>query len=156
MLMPTFDSCGAFGLSATYVSTKEDIRQQSRALHYVTLYGFLADVQPTRHLFLRELIHSPQPHDFAAFRSVGTETPDSVRTLKESTVVVDEERVIYRVTGTGFLRYMVRTIVGTLVEIGRGWRPVGDMATLLQHGGRSGAGATAPPHGLFLVRVDYD
>jgi tRNA pseudouridine38-40 synthase len=51
---------------------------------------------------------------------------------------------------------MVRAIVGTLVEIGRGWRPVESMAQLIGHGTRAQAGATAPPHGLFLVRVDYD
>jgi tRNA pseudouridine38-40 synthase len=51
---------------------------------------------------------------------------------------------------------MVRAIVGTLVEIGRGWRPVASVAQLLDGGARADAGATAPPHGLFLVRVDYD
>jgi tRNA pseudouridine38-40 synthase len=95
-------------------------------------------------------------HDFAAFRSVGTELPDTIRTLTASTLAADDARVIYRVTGTGFLRHMVRTIVGTLVEIGRGWRSVDDVSMLLHGGARSAAGATAPPHGLFLVRVDYD
>jgi tRNA pseudouridine38-40 synthase len=51
---------------------------------------------------------------------------------------------------------MVRTVVGTLVEIGRGWRAADDVKTLLAGGVRAQAGATAPPHGLFLVSVDYD
>jgi tRNA pseudouridine38-40 synthase len=51
---------------------------------------------------------------------------------------------------------MVRAIVGTLVEIGRGWRSAESMAQLIRDGTRAQAGATAPPHGLFLVRVDYD
>jgi tRNA pseudouridine38-40 synthase len=51
---------------------------------------------------------------------------------------------------------MVRAIVGTLVEVGRGWRDSAQMAALLEAGDRGAAGATAPPHGLFLVRVDYD
>ncbi len=95
-------------------------------------------------------------HDFAAFQSVGTSVPDSVRTITESDLRADGDRLVYEVTGDGFLRHMVRAIVGTLVEIGRGWRPASNMAALLEGGTRAQAGATAPPHGLFLVRVDYD
>jgi tRNA pseudouridine38-40 synthase len=62
----------------------------------------------------------------------------------------------YEVSGDGFLRHMVRAIVGTLVEVGRGWRDPAQMDALLQARDRARAGATAPPHGLFLVRVDYD
>jgi tRNA pseudouridine38-40 synthase len=63
--------------------------------------------------------------------------------------------LIYEVTGTGFLRHMVRTIVGTLVEIGRGRQPVEWIGRLLVMGDRTLAGPTAPAAGLFLVRVDY-
>jgi len=51
---------------------------------------------------------------------------------------------------------MVRALVGTLVEVGRGWRSAESMAQLIEGGARALAGATAPPHGLFLVGVDYD
>ncbi len=64
--------------------------------------------------------------------------------------------LVYEISGSGFLRHMVRTIVGTLVDIGRGGHPPAWMASLLQSGRRSDAGATAPAQGLFLVRVDYD
>ena len=64
--------------------------------------------------------------------------------------------IAYEVAGNGFLRHMVRAIAGTLVEIGRGWREPGSMAALLAGGSRAQAGPTAPAHGLFLVRVDYD
>jgi tRNA pseudouridine38-40 synthase len=120
-------------------------------------------------------------HDFAAFQSVGTETSSTVRTIVHSELsaggadpsasanaAADSPKrgaltrpdprssLVYQVTGDGFLRHMVRTIVGTLVEIGRGWRPVESMAQLLVGGTRAQAGATAPAHGLFLIRVDYD
>jgi tRNA pseudouridine38-40 synthase len=95
-------------------------------------------------------------HDFAAFQSVGTETPGSVRTMLRSDIVELEPGLIaYEVTGEGFLRYMVRALTGTLVEIGRGWREPGSMRALLAGGRRADSGATAPPHGLFLVSVDY-
>jgi len=113
-------------------------------------------------------------HDFAAFQSAGTQTTSTVRTIVRSEVVDSgpdplasptqrggegggpRSLVAYEVTGDGFLRHMVRAIVGTLVETGRGWRPPDSMARLLDGGTRADAGATAPPHGLFLVSVDYD
>ena len=103
-------------------------------------------------------------HDFSAFQSAGSETGTSVRTIRRSEFVTWPHRferdtpllVAYEIEGDGFLRHMVRAIVGTLVAIGRGWRPASSMAALLSGAARSGAGATAPPHGLFLVRVDYD
>jgi len=95
-------------------------------------------------------------HDFAAFQSVGTETPGSVRTILRSELrAIEPSLLAYEVTGEGFLRYMVRALTGTLVEIGRGWRDPTSMRDLLDGGRRADAGATAPPHGLFLVAVDY-
>jgi tRNA pseudouridine38-40 synthase len=114
-------------------------------------------------------------HDFAAFQSTGSETSSTVRTIYRSELrdagrVTAPHRaravgtppsgppdglVTYEVTGDGFLRHMVRAIVGTLVEIGRGRRPATDMADLVAGGARADAGATAPARGLFLVRVDY-
>jgi tRNA pseudouridine38-40 synthase len=105
-------------------------------------------------------------HDFSTFRSIGTDVPDAVRTLRVSAVMETPAAVpwlgdaapllTYEVTGDGFLRHMVRAIVGTLVEVGRGWRDAAQMDDLLRARDRARAGATAPPQGLFLVRVDYD
>ena len=97
-------------------------------------------------------------HDFAAFQSAGTDTSSTVRTISGSELRESDELapLVYEISGDGFLRHMVRAIVGTLVEIGRGWRSAGSMAQLVDGGRRAEAGATAPPHGLFLVRVDYD
>jgi tRNA pseudouridine38-40 synthase len=94
--------------------------------------------------------------DFAAFQSAGTETSTTVRTITRSDIVLGGADMAYEIAGDGFLRHMVRAIVGTLVEIGRGWRPPASMAQLVDGGTRAEAGATAPPHGLCLVRVDYD
>jgi tRNA pseudouridine38-40 synthase len=113
-------------------------------------------------------------HDFAAFQSAGSDVETSVRRLLRSAIVespprttrgrlgaaddpaCDESRLLhYRVTGTGFLRHMVRTIVGTLVEIGSGRRPPDDVIRILESRDRRRAGATAPPHGLTLMRVHY-
>jgi tRNA pseudouridine38-40 synthase len=63
--------------------------------------------------------------------------------------------ITYDIAGDGFLRHMVRAVVGTLVEIGRGRWPSQTMADVLASGARTGAGPTAPACGLFLVRVDY-
>jgi tRNA pseudouridine38-40 synthase len=95
-------------------------------------------------------------HDFAAFRSTGTGVASTVRTIVRSAWRDDDGLLVYEVAGDGFLRHMVRAIVGTLVEVGRGWRSADDVARLLAGGSRDDAGATAPPHGLFLVAVDYD
>ncbi len=64
--------------------------------------------------------------------------------------------IVCDVTGNGFLRHMVRTIVGTLVEVGRGRQPVDWVGRVLAERDRSIAGPTAPPQGLFLMRVGYD
>jgi tRNA pseudouridine38-40 synthase len=88
---------------------------------------------------------------------VGTELPSTVRTLMRVALdATDEGRLSLVLTGTGFLRHMVRAITGTAVEVGRGWRRADSMAELLSARQRAAAGATAPPHGLFLVSVDYD
>ena len=67
----------------------------------------------------------------------------------------DEQTLVFEIGGKGFLRYMVRSLVGTVVEIGRGQRPVGDIARLLAAPDRSQAGRTAPARGLFLMKVEY-
>jgi tRNA pseudouridine38-40 synthase len=64
--------------------------------------------------------------------------------------------LLFEIAGDGFLRHMVRSLVGTLVEVGHGRRDPGHLARLLAEPDRSGAGRTAPPEGLFLVKVEYD
>ncbi len=97
-------------------------------------------------------------HDFSAFQSAGTETHTSVRTVFSSRVSCGPEPalVTYEVCGDGFLRHMVRTIVGSLIDVGRGRYPPEWLADVLTSKSRARAGATAPAAGLFLVRVSYE
>jgi len=87
---------------------------------------------------------------------VSTEgTSPNTRTLFHSQITLQSDLLLYRVTGSGFLHHMVRNIVGTLVEIGRGALPADSIPVILAAHDRSAAGPTAPPQGLFLVSVDY-
>lgn len=94
-------------------------------------------------------------HDFAAFRSARSINHTTVREITAAAWKADGAALTFEIEGKGFLRYMVRSLVGTLVEIGRGARPPADMARLLTTGDRSAAGRTAPALGLFLMKVDY-
>jgi len=95
-------------------------------------------------------------HDFAAFQTAGTNTDGTERTVRSSRLTRDENLITYEISGDGFLRHMVRAIVGTLVDVGRGRVPPSSMADVIASTNRARAGRTAPPEGLFLVRVDYD
>jgi tRNA pseudouridine38-40 synthase len=97
-------------------------------------------------------------HDFAAFQAAGTETRTTERTVFSSRVSRGPEPPLIscEISGTGFLRHMVRTIAGTLGEVGRGRQPVAWVEEVLASRERARAGPTAPPEGLFLVRVDYE
>jgi tRNA pseudouridine38-40 synthase len=99
-------------------------------------------------------------HDFASFQATGSSVATTEREILKSTMRSDisdrpSEMLVYEVEGTGFLRHMVRIIVGSLVEIGRGRKPVDWISAVIAARDRVQAGPTAPPHGLFLVRVEY-
>jgi tRNA pseudouridine38-40 synthase len=95
-------------------------------------------------------------HDCAAFCAADAEAVQStVRRIVESTLRRDGTLLVYRVEANAFLKHMVRNIVGTLVEVGRGERAPDAMADLIAGRDRTRAGATAPPHGLMLVAVRY-
>jgi tRNA pseudouridine38-40 synthase len=95
-------------------------------------------------------------HDFAAFQGTGSSVPSTKRVLFSSQVEQRGALITYAVTGSGFLRHMVRNITGTLVEVGAGRRMPIEMDELIASRDRARAGPTAPPQGLFLVSVSYD
>ena len=95
-------------------------------------------------------------HDFASFRAAGSPVASTTRTLMR--VAVEGEargEIRFELLGDGFLRHMVRNIVGTLLEVGLGRRAPESLPALLAARDRSAAGPTAPACGLTLVRVDY-
>ena len=95
-------------------------------------------------------------HDFAAFRGADPVPQRStVRRVLETTLRAEASLVVYRIEATGFLKHMVRNIIGTLVEVGRGERLPSSMRAVLESRDRTQAGPTAPPHGLVLVAVRY-
>lgn len=94
-------------------------------------------------------------HDFAAFRAADCESETTVRTIHRIDFHADGPLISIEVEGTAFLKYMVRIIVGTLVDVGMGRLPVEQVATALASGNRVDAGHTAPPGGLALMHVIY-
>jgi tRNA pseudouridine38-40 synthase len=95
-------------------------------------------------------------HDFGAFQGAGTEVHTTVRRVLAARWQRSADGLlVFEITGEGFLRHMVRRIVGTLVEIGSGRRPESEIARLLESGPVQDVARTAPPCGLFLVRVEY-
>ncbi len=96
-------------------------------------------------------------HDFAALQASGSSVQTTHRTV---TAAAWEEKPggwrYFRITANGFLRGMVRTLVGTLVEVGWGKRPPADLGKILAARDRRLAGPTAPARGLYLVAVQYD
>jgi len=94
-------------------------------------------------------------HDFSAFRAASCAARTSERHLYRLAIRRFATRLVFVLCANGFLQHMARTIVGTLVMIGRGRCPASVMATILDSRQRQQAGPTAPAHGLFLVRVVY-
>lgn len=95
-------------------------------------------------------------HDFAAFQGAGTVVASTERTIERiewREGSGNDVPSVLEIEGTGFLRHMVRTIAGTLVEMGLGRWPPADMSRILASRDRAQAGTTAPAAGLFLIRV---
>ena len=95
-------------------------------------------------------------HDFRSFASIHAQTKTYVRTIYSLGVRSEEDEIIVRVTGSGFLYNMVRIIVGTLVQMGSGQKRPEDMARILAARDRKAAGPTAPARGLVLLEVVYE
>lgn len=101
-------------------------------------------------------------HDWTAFSSAQADGDNRVRTVSNFSVESSWDAragatmIEFRITANGFLRYMVRSIVGTMLEVGRGEKDSDTIQTAIVTGDRSLAGKTASAQGLTLLRVDYD
>lgn len=94
-------------------------------------------------------------HDFSAFRAGTCTAATPVRTVSRAAWRAVGDLWHFEIAGNGFLQHMVRIIVGTLLEVGRGRRRPDDLAEILASRDRRRAGATAPAHGLCLMAVEY-
>lgn len=99
----------------------------------------------------------PGAHDFSGFMSAGSKITDTVRTVYSADVFRRPDGILcFRVSADGFLYNMVRIMTGTLVDYSSGRLSLDSVREALAAGNRRCAGATAPPHGLYLTNVTYD
>ena len=109
------------------------------------------DAQAMRHA-ARALVGR---HDFASFQARGAAVRDTVRTIHRLDLDGRDGEIVFDVEADGFLRHMVRAIVGTLADVGAGLIPPDAMPQVLEARDRQAAGQTAPASGLTLVTVTY-
>jgi tRNA pseudouridine38-40 synthase len=94
-------------------------------------------------------------HDFTSFCATASEIEDRVRTIFEAEWQRGAEEWVFKIRGSGFLQYMVRTIVGTLLYVGAGKFSPQDVVTIFEAKDRKRAGPCVPAQGLHLIRVNY-
>ena len=94
-------------------------------------------------------------HDFNAFRSEGSAINTTVRTINEAFFVKSDEYLEFHINGSGFLKQMVRNIVGTMLQIELNGRDPGSIPSLIASRDRKQAGPTVDPQGLYLAEVFY-
>jgi tRNA pseudouridine38-40 synthase len=94
-------------------------------------------------------------HDFTSFKAAGSNVKSPVRTITDISLEIQENIIVFEISGDGFLYNMVRIIAGTLVEVGIGKVKHDSIPAIIESYDRKKAGKTAPPQGLYLVEVYY-
>ena len=103
----------------------------------------------------RAITHLIGSHDFKAFEGAGSPRSHTTRCVLGANLSKEAHCLLFEIEADGFLRFMVRNIVGTLVEVGLGKLTPDDFKGVLTSRDRSQAGPTAPAQGLFLKKVNY-
>ena len=122
--------------------------------NYVYQYNNRLDINEME----RGLKYLEGEHNFKSFTKTNDEIVDYVRTISQTSIVRDSKdinKITITFVGTGFMRYMVRNMVGLLIEIGEGKRKAEEIIEILKHEDRTFAGKTAPACGLYLRNVFY-
>lgn len=147
---------------------KPDFHARKHAVSKVYQYRIF-NARPISPFLLRYVHHWPSSLDVAAmkkasvcFRRVGDFTsfssgryPNPVRHVMRSQLVKKDDEILYTIKADGFLRYMVRTIVGTLLEVGKGKMPSEKIENIFAQKKRTQETPTAPAKGLCLIKVNY-
>lgn len=122
--------------------------------HYATFYPYDLDLS----LIEQAIKDLEGTHDFTGFTASGTSVENKVRTITTATVEYDPQRqfLIFTFSGNGFLYKQVRNMVGTLLKIGNGRMPVGQIKRILEEKNRDLAGPTAAGNGLYLKEIIYE
>lgn len=100
-------------------------------------------------------LHLAGTHDFASFQAAKSSAQSTVRDISSLDIVRDGDTILFFFEGSGFLKHMVRIMVGTLVDFGCGRKRPEEMKEIIEARDRKKAGRTAPPHGLCLEKVFY-
>lgn len=95
-------------------------------------------------------------HDFTSFNTSSLkEYPNQVRTISEFKIITSKDLIKIRVTSTGFLRNMVRIMVGTLIDLGRGQKSLKEVKNMIDCPSKTTRRYNADPHGLYLIKIKY-
>lgn len=130
-----------------YISRKKDPFSQL----YAWQYSGSLDVDAMNASADKLILHN----DFTCFSKSGTDNTTNLCTIQESFLKQNGDMLVYHVKANRFLRNMVRAIMGTLMDVGKGKVDAGRFEEILRHGTRSDAGESAPAKGLFLEKVEY-
>ncbi|MGD8991582.1 MAG: tRNA pseudouridine(38-40) synthase TruA [Desulfobacterales bacterium] len=152
-------------LVATDFHARYDAR--SKVYHYKILnrsvpaaigrqYAWFIRKPMDRQTIRAAMAHIIGRHDFKAFEGSGSPRQNTIREVFSATLIeAPGGKLIFEIEAEGFLRYMVRNIVGTLVDVGLGKITAADLQKILDSKDRSRAGITAPAKGLTLIKVKY-